>query len=358
MRDDDPLYRYHRQTLLEGFGIDGQRRLGEGHALVVGVGALGSPAADLLVRSGVGRVTLVDRDVVEVTNLQRQTLFDESDARGGRAKAEAARRRLGSINSQVRVEGVVADVSARTGEALILDGPLGRAGVVVDGTDNFETRFLLNDVSVKHGIPYVYAGAVGTRAMSATFRPPETACLRCLFDAPIAGTGETCDSVGVLAPVAAMVGAYQAVEAIKILLGRTDLSNPSLLSFDPWLGRRTRIDLSDAKRADCPCCGERRFEFLAGARGGRTTSMCGQGAVQVSPGDDIGEVDLGAVLKRLSIHGAFALEEGVVRGALSAESGDDGGPVRLTVFQDGRAIVHGTTEAARARGVYAKYVGG
>jgi len=358
VRPDDPLYRYHRQVLLDGFGVEGQRRLGEAHAVVVGVGALGSPAADLLARSGVGRLTVIDRDVVEETNLQRQTLFDEADARVGRAKAEAARRRLAAINSGIRVEGVAADVSSRTAEALLLDGPLGRAGVIVDGTDNYETRFVLNDVSVKHAIPYVYGGAVGTRAMSATFRPPATACLRCLFEAPAPGSGETCDTVGVLAPVASMVGACQAVEAIKVLLGRMDLASPALLSFDPWLGSGRRIDLEGARRAGCVCCGGRRFEFLAGERAGRVTAMCGRGAVQVAPGEGAGAVDLGAVLRRLSIHGAFSLEEGVVRGALRSESGDDGGPVRLTVFGDGRAIVHGTTEASRARGVYAKYVGG
>ncbi len=358
MEPGDELYRYHRQMLVEGVGAKSQRRLGEAHALIVGVGALGCPAADLLVRAGVGRVSVIDRDVVETTNLQRQTLFDESDARAGRPKAEAARRRLVSVNSGVQIEGVVGDLSPRTAEAMLLDGPLGRAGVIVDGTDNFETRFLLNDTSVKHEIPYVYAGAVGTRAMSATFRPPHTACLRCLFDAPAPGTAETCDTAGVLAPVATMIAAYQVQEAMKILLGRDDLASGSLLSFDPWHGRRTRIDLAEARRADCPCCGGRDFAFLGGRLGGRTTSMCGRGAVQVAP-DAGGEViDLEVVVRRLSIHGRFALEEGVVRGALDAERGEDGGPVWLTVFGDGRAIVHNTTEPARARGVYAKYVGG
>ncbi len=358
MQQGDPLYRYHRQTLLAGFGAEGQERLGAGHAVVVGVGALGCPAADLLVRAGVGRVTLIDRDVVEMTNLQRQTLFDEADARAGRAKAEAARRRLEAVNSQARVEGVVGDCCARTAESMMLDGPLGRADVIVDGTDNFETRFLLNDVSVKHALPYVYGGAVGTRAVCATFRPPQTACLRCLFETPAPGSTETCDSVGVLAPVATMVGAREALEAMKILTGRADLASRSLLSFDPWLGERRGLDLGGAKRAGCECCGRREFGFLAGDRGGRTTAMCGRGAVQVSPESAGGDVDLGAVLARLSIHGAFALEEGVVRGEFAGELGDAGGPVRLTVFGDGRAIVHGTTEPSRARVVYAKYVGG
>lgn len=357
MDPKDPLYRYQRQTLLGGVGVEGQRRLGEAHALVVGVGALGAPAADLLVRAGVGRVTLVDRDVVEVTNLQRQTLYDDADARAGRAKAEAARRRLAAVNPGVRVEGVVADYSARTAEPITLDGPLGRADVILDGADNFETRFLINDVSVKHGIPYVYGGAVGTRGMHGVFRPGETACLRCLFDTPDPGSTETCDTVGVLAPTATSVGAAQAADAIKALLGRADLVRPALTGFDMWTGDRRDVDLRESRDPECPCCAGRRFEFLSGLSGGRTVSMCGRGAVQVRPGSGRG-VDLVAILQRLSIHGAFSLEESVVRGELRGEIGETGDPVRLTVFEDGRAIVHGTTEPERARSVYAKYVGG
>ena len=326
--------------------------------MIVGLGALGCPAADLLVRSGVGRVSLIDRDVVELTNLQRQTLYCEDDARTGRPKAEAARRRLASVNSAVRVEALLTDLEARTAEATLLDGAMGRPDVLLDCTDNYETRFLVNDLAVKHSVPLVYGGAVASRGVSMTVRSPETACLRCVFDPPESGNAETCDTVGVLGPVAAMIGAYQATEAIKLLLGRADLTSGSLLSFDLWENQRSRVDLAGARDADCPCCGHRRFEFLDSSRSTRTVSLCGQGDVQIRPGDGSREVDLGVLVASLQNHGLFSVEQGSVRGELSAELGEDGGPLRLTVFSDGRAIVGGTTDPQRARSVYARYVGG
>lgn len=326
--------------------------------MIVGMGALGCPVADLMARAGIGRLTLVDRDLVELTNLQRQSLYTEDDARSGRPKAEAARRRLMAVNASVRVEAMIADLEPRTAEALVLDGPHGRPGVLIDGTDNFETRFLINDLSVKHGIPLVYGGAIATRGVSMTLRPPETACLRCVFDPPADGGGDTCDTVGVLGPVAAMIGAYQASEAIKLLLGREDLTSGSVLSFDLWSMDRSRVDLSEARDGSCVCCGQRVFEFLDASRAARTVSMCGQGAVQIRPPDGGRAVDLDALAANLQNHGRFDVEEMCVRGTLDAERSEDGGTVRLTVFADGRAIVGGVTDPQRARGVYARYVGG
>ncbi len=358
MDPTNPLYRYHRQTLLAGIGEDGQRRLGVSHAVVVGMGALGCPGADLLARAGVGRLTLVDRDLVETTNLQRQSLYSEDDARGGRPKAEAARRRLASVNSSISIEAVIADLEPRTAEAVVLDGPLGRPDVLIDGTDNYGTRFLINDLSVKHAIPLVYGGAIATRGVSMTIRPPETACLRCVFDAPKDGAGETCDTVGVLGPVAAMIGAYLASEAMKILLGREDLTSGSLLSFDLWTMERTRLDVRDARDPDCVCCGRRVFEHLDASRSARTVSMCGQGSMQIRPPEGAGALDLEALARGLQNHGRFLIEQSCVRGSLDAERSEDGGCVRLTVFADGRVIVGGVTDPQRARGVYARYVGG
>ncbi len=357
MDPTDPLYRYHRQTLLEGVGQAGQLRLGEGHAMVVGMGALGCPAADLLVRAGVGRVTLVDRDVVELTNLQRQTLYCEDDARAGRPKVEAARRRLVSVNSSVRIEALGTDLEPCSAEATVLDGPLGRPGVVLDATDNFETRFLVNDLAVKHAIPLVYAGAVASRGVSMTVRSPKTPCLRCQFDPPEDGGGETCDTVGVLGPIAAMMGAFQASEAIKLLLGRVDLTSTAMVSLDLWELDRRWVELG-ARDPGCVCCGRRRFEFLDSSRTARAIALCGQGSVQISPAPGSRAIDLSSLAQSLQNHGRFLVEHESVRGALDAECSEDGGRVRLTVFSDGRAIVGGVTDPQRARGVYARYVGG
>lgn len=386
------LDRYHRQVLLPAVGPAGQRRLLESHAVIVGLGALGCVSADLLARAGVGTLTLIDRDVVEASNLQRQSLYDERDAAEGLPKAHAARRRLAAVNSRIRLHALAADLNPRNAERLILGEPdahpaiggvgagearehrgsagglgagergAGRPGVIVDGTDNFEARFLLNDVAVKHGIPFVYGGAVGTSGMQFTVFPGRGACLRCLFDGPPApGSAPTCDTAGVLGPVAAIVGAVQAAEAIKVLLGRADRLAGGLLEFDAWENRRRRLDLSRARRADCPCCAERRFEFLGDGDGAeRSTAvaaLCGQDAVQVLPADGASDVDLARLGERLGAHGEVVVTEFFVRGRLAREAGAGERGIELTVFPDGRAVVRGTRDPARARGVYARYVG-
>lgn len=340
--------------MLPGIGNEGQERLGVSHAVVVGVGALGCVSADLLVRAGVGRVTLIDRDVVEVSNLQRQTLFAEADV--GRPKAVAAAARLRAVNSGVTINAVVADVTGRNVHGMLNalcetglppPGPLPRGGgVVIDGTDNFETRYLLNDWCVKHGVPFLYAGAVGTRGMVAAFVPGGP-CLRCVFeDPPEPGSQPTCETAGVLGPAVVMAGAMQAAEAIKLLSGNAGAVSRDLATFDVWENTWRRVALP-VRRTDCPCCGLGRFEFLEGASGDEAV-LCGREAVQVTP-RAAAQVDLASLARRLAPHGAVSASEHLVRAAIEG--------VEMTVFADGRAIVKGTTRPEVARSAYAKWVG-
>jgi adenylyltransferase/sulfurtransferase len=267
------------------------------------------------------------------------------------------------VNSQIAIRARAEDFNPVSAERLSFDGPDGapapRPGVLLDGTDNLATRYLLNDVAVKHGVPFVYGGAVGTEGAAMTIRPGETPCLRCLFpEPPPPGTLPTCDTAGVLAPVATIVAACQAADALRILLGQGNRIAPTLLSFDIWRGQRRRLDLSGARDPACPCCVQRRFAFLdAGVSD--AASMCGREAVQVLPMATCGKgavVDLAALASRLSAIGVFSASEHLLRGELP-ETGDQGRPLRLTVFADGRALVHGTRDLARARGVYARYIG-
>lgn len=348
--------RYHRQMLLEQVGSEGQGRLAAAHAAVVGIGALGCAAADHLARAGVGRLTLIDRDLVELTNLQRQTLFDESDAREGLPKAEAARRRLEAVNGTIEIHSHIADLTGGNAEQLLAGD--GGPGVIVDGTDNFETRYLLNDLAVKHGVPFVYGGAIATRGMQLTVRPGVTPCLRCLFEEPPdAGSQPTCDTAGVLGPVVAIVAACEASDALRVLLGQGDRIPTSMLEFDLWEGRRRRVDLSGARRDDCPCCGRREFRFLASRAADGAAALCGQGAVQVAGSAGARGVDLVSLASRLEAVGEVESRAFMVRCRLSGEQADLGGSLVLTVFRDGRAIVNGTNRPERARSVYARYVG-
>lgn len=359
------LARYHRQVLLPGVGESGQRRLLASHAAIVGCGALGTVAAEMLARAGVGRITLIDRDVVEWTNLQRQTLYDEADASDATPKAVAAAAQLARINSSIVIAPHVADFNGCNAERLLglhadraaADAPA--PGVIVDGTDNFETRYLLNDLAVRHGVPYVYGGAVGTRGMQMTVLPGRTACIRCVFpDAPAPGASPTCDTAGVLAGSTSIIASVQATEAIKILLGRFDLIAPTLLEFDLWTNHRRRLDLAGARDPACPCCGLRRFEFLDAAADA-TATLCGSASVQVLPtirertGGEHGPrpVDLDARAARLAAHGPTARTPHLLRASLDAERAE------ITVFRDGRAIIKGTTDPARARALYARFVG-
>lgn len=318
----------------------------------MGCGALGCAASDLLCRAGVGRLTVIDRDVVEWTNLQRQTLFTESDAKEGLPKAEAARRRLAKVNSEIEIHALVSDFSSRNAERIIAEHA---PDVIVDGTDNFETRFLINDVSVKHAIPFVYGGVVGTSGMALSVLPGETACLRCVFaEPPPPGSQPTCDTAGVLGPAVAIVAGYQCAEAMKILLGARDRVLRSLLSFDLWQGRRTRIE--PVRDPACRCCVARQFDYLEARDQDPTVSLCGQGAVQVWPPVET-SIDLTGLEQRLRGVGSFRLTEFLISGTLAEERGESDEPIGLTVFADGRAVVRGVRSASRARAIYARYVG-
>lgn len=362
--------RHHRQRLLPVIGDEGQRRLAASSVLVVGCGALGTVSAELLARAGVGSLSLVDRDVVEATNLQRQTLYTEADAKAGRPKAEAARDRLRRIDSSLRIRGWVDDLDAEG-----VRGYVGEADLVVDGLDNFETRYLLNDACVEAGVPYLYGGAIGTSGLamavlpaaapevaaagsgSTARRPLSTPCLRCVFpEPPPPGSSPTCDTAGVLGTVTAMVAARQATEAIKILVGAWDRVERGLWSIDPWHGRFARVETIDEPDADCPCCGRRRFEFLEGGGRSEPAILCGRNAVQVRPATR-GAIDLDALRGRLETHGEFRLESGVLRGTLRLERGEAGEDLELTIFADGRSIVRGTVEVDRARAIHARFVG-
>lgn len=351
-QNPEAFARYQRQMILPGFGPDAQRAMSEGHAVVIGCGALGCVVADWLCRAGVGRLTIIDRDTVELGNLHRQTLFDEQDAREGTPKAIAAQQRLHRVNSGVRIDAGVHDVNAQTVERLLPHE--GGRTVVLDATDNFQTRYLLNDVCVKLGLPLVYAGVVGTNGMVLPILPGESPCLRCVFPEPPApGLTPTCETAGVLGPAVGVIGSLQAAEGIKLLAGRREAASGSLYWIDLWRNAHREIDVSGADRASCPCCGRREFEFLHGPRAaGGTAALCGANSVQVH-GSGAG-MDLDGLLERLRAHGSFTRTRHLLKGTLRTESGAE---MDLTVFPDGRAIIGGTSDPLVARTIYDRYIG-
>jgi molybdopterin-synthase adenylyltransferase len=362
----------HRQSLLPQIGPAGQAAISHGHALIVGLGGLGSVAAEMLARAGVGTLTLVDRDVVDHSNLGRQVLYARADADEALPKPVAAARRIAQIDPHVRVRAHSSDVTRRNVLDLLAGGlapdfdasdtgvPAAPPAVVLDCTDNFDARYLLNDAAVRLGLPLVYAGAVGTSGLAMTVAPGATACLRCVFETPpdLASPqrSATCDTVGVLGPAVAIMGNLQAAEAIKILAGRAAEVRRGIISIDAWTGAVRTIDATAARRPDCPCCGERRFEFLEGSNLPDSAALCGRDSVQVHPSAQ-GRVDLASLATRLASHGEFALTRFLLRGVLTPERGDEGAPVRLAVFPDGRAIISGVTRPERARAIYARYIG-
>jgi adenylyltransferase/sulfurtransferase len=311
--------------------------------LVVGCGALGTVAVDLLARAGVGHITVVDRDFVELSNLQRQLLFDEADAAAGTPKAVAAAAAVARINSEVEVRPVVADVTPDNVERLVED-----AQVVLDGTDNFETRLLLNDACVKRGVPWIYGGAIGSTGMSMTVLPGETPCFRCTFPRrPQAGAIATCETAGVLSSTVVIVTALQFTEVLKLLVGDREHLNKGLVAFDVWSNQHERA-IQPARNPDCPCCGLRQFEFLEARVTSRTASLCGRNAVQVSPGHPM-KLDLAELGRRLDGVGPVSSSPYLVRLTVGAHE--------LTIFPDGRAIIKGTNDVATARSLYSRYVG-
>jgi adenylyltransferase/sulfurtransferase len=339
------LERYSRQMRFAGVGEEGQRRLLEGHVTLCGCGALGTVLANALVRAGVGHLRLVDRDFIETHNLQRQVLFDEHDVAENLPKAEAAARKLAAINSSVHVEPVVADVDHTNVLDLVRD-----ADVILDGTDNFEIRYLLNDAAVKLGKPWVYGGAIGSHGQTMTILPGETPCLRCVFEAaPAPGEAATCETAGVLSPVVGIIASYQTAEALKILTGRRDRVSRELTYVDVWENVHRRIKIAPLLgKVDCPCCRRRRFEWLEGEQGSHTTSLCGRNAVQVAH-RAAARLNFEDLARHLGAVGEVSYNRFLLR--FTAEGHE------FTVFPDGRAIIKGTSDVDRARTLYAKYVG-
>ena len=374
----DQLEKYSRQILFSGIGEAGQERLLAASAVLVGCGALGTAAANLLVRAGLGRLAIVDRDFVEASNLQRQTLFEEADARDAMPKAIAAERRLRAINSGVRVDGIVADLTPENALDLISGFPL-----ILDGTDNFETRLLINDAAISLDVPWIYAAAVGSYGVTMTIRPGQTACLACLVggqgnnaennegnnegnkgdarnSAPLskvrAGSGpaagvaigaeDTCDTAGVLNAASGVIASLESAEALKILAGRPEALNGKLVSCDVWTGKFQSIRV--ARNPDCRACARRDLIYLEG-RAQPHVSLCGRDSVQIH--ERRRSLDLAELGRRVA--GASASEvrnnEFLLRFRVP--------PYEMTVFPDGRAIVKGTQDPAVARSLYARYIG-
>ena len=337
--------RYSRQVRFAPLGADGQTRLAAARVAIVGCGALGSVVAMTLVRAGVGFLRIIDRDVPELSNLPRQVLFDEADVAAGVPKAAAAAAHLRRINSATKIEPVVADLTPASAAAL-----LGGVDLIVDGTDNFEARFLINEFSCRHGIPWIYGGAIGAEGRVMTVLPGKTACLRCLIPEPPApGVMPTCDTAGIIGPAAVVVGAIEAAEAIKLLVGATDRLGNRLLACDLWEGVWRSIDLSSLAEHGCATCRLGDFPWLEGRLGTQAAAICGRDAVQVA--SPVGmKVDLAALAARLGPFGAVTANPWLVRAEV--EQG-----IQLSVFADGRAIVSGTREESKARAIVARYVG-
>jgi adenylyltransferase/sulfurtransferase len=342
--------RYSRQVLFAPIGEHGQQRLARGHVAIVGVGATGAATASLLARAGVGRLTLIDRDYVEPSNLQRQVLFDEDDARECLPKAEAARRHLARVNSGIRVTAQVSDLTPRTGETLIAD-----ADIVLDCTDNFETRYLINDLCVRDSRPWIYAAAVGAYAATMNILPrtanadapvyDPTACLACLFPASPTGNVETCDTAGILSTAVNFAASLQVTETLKLLSAQPERMRRTLLAYDLWTGEHSEVAAGNP-RADCEVCGQREFRALAG-EGRAPITLCGRNAVQIH--EHARPVDLAALARRLKPLGEVRANGLLVRFRTP--------PHTITVFPDGRALIQGTTDVGRARSLYARYIG-
>lgn len=346
MSKDPSLERYSRQMRFFGIKEQGQRKLLESRVTLCGCGALGTVLANHLVRSGVGNIRIIDRDFIETHNLQRQVLFDESDVAANIPKAEAAARKLRQVNSAVNIESVVTDINRTNILELCQD-----ADLILDGTDNFEIRYLINDVAVKLGKPWVYGGAIGAEGMTMTIIPGQTPCLRCVFEAaPNPGEAGTCETAGVLSPTIGIVASFQAAEALKILTGQLDKTNRELLCVDIWdnTTRRTKIARLLGK-VDCPCCQRRQFEWLEGAMGSQTTSLCGRNAVQVAT-NSRAKLNFDDMAKQLGLMGG---KVNFNRFMLKFEVEE----YEFTVFPDGRAIIKGTNDTEKARVLYAKYIG-
>jgi len=329
--------RYSRQILFSGISQAGQEKLGKSYVVLVGCGALGTVIATILVRAGIGKIRIIDRDFIEYHNLQRQVIFDEDDIKNQLPKAIAAERHLRKENSTIEIEGVVADVNYTNIEKLVASSDL-----ILDGLDNLEARYLLNDVSLKHKIPWIYGGAISSVGMMMTIIPDKTPCLRCIWIHPVLAM--TCDTAGVIAPAPFVVASLQCVDALKILVGK-EIVNPGIMSIDVWDGTFNRLNAK--RREDCPSC-HGKYEFLDAQSGTITTTLCGQNAVQVL-NPHIKKVSFDELDTRLSPLGKVNYNEFMFN--FTVDSKD------MVIFPDGRAIVKNTNDESLARGLYAKYIG-
>lgn len=335
--------RYSRQARFAPIGDEGQRRIQSARVCLIGAGALGTHIAASLARAGVGYLRIIDRDVPELSNLQRQTLFTEADVEAGLPKAVAAAEALRLANRDVQIDPVVVDLNSTNIERLI-----GGTDFVVDGCDNFELRYLLNDACVKLGIPWIYGGIIGSQGMTMTIRPGTTPCLRCVFPSPPpAGEAPTCETAGVIEPSVAVVAGLQSAEALKLASGRDDDLNDELISIDVWHHTFQQLHLGVPK-ADCPACQQRRFDWLDQSAPSQTTSLCGRDAIQVLV-HPAPALQLDQLAERWRPLGPVTANRYLLRGRIEG--------YELTVFPDGRAIVKGTTDPAVARSVYARYIG-
>jgi adenylyltransferase/sulfurtransferase len=335
--------RYSRQILFKGIGAAGQRRLLGSRALIVGCGALGTAQAESLSRAGVGKLRIADRDFVETSNLQRQTMFTERDACDRIPKAIAAANHIREINTEIQIEPEIVDVNHSNIERFIKD-----CDVVLDGTDNFATRYLINDACVKHQINWIYGAAVGSYGVTMTIRPHQTPCLRCVFaEAPPAASAPTCDTAGVIMPIISMVAAVQVAEALKLLTGQPEDLHGSLMQFDVWRNEWRKIN-PGSPSPDCTTCGLREFSTLEAGSGDFAAVLCGRNAVQISPTHTT-QLNFEELAQRLRVTGEVKFNDYLLR----FRTGD----FELTVFHDARSIIRGTSEVQMARSLYAKYIG-
>ncbi len=335
--------RYSRQILFNEIGKAGQEKLLNSRVLLVGCGALGASHAEMLTRAGVGKLRIVDRDFVEYTNLQRQTLFKEADAERRLPKAAAAKMRISEINSEIDVEAIIADVNNSNIESLI-DG----CDLVLDGTDNFQIRYLVNDACVKNSKTWIYGAAVASYGTTMTVIPGTTPCLRCIFEEmPDAGSSPTCDTAGVIMPIVSSVSAIQVTEAIKLLVGNGDALHRSLIQIDVWQNDWRKIRL-DKPNPGCVACGQKIYEFLDAESQEFSAVLCGRNAVQIAPSKPA-ELDLEIFAQQLSRSGEVKQNEYLVRFQT--------GEYEITVFRDARAIISGTDDISVARSLYARFVG-
>lgn len=341
---DHQLDRYRRQLRYAPLGEEGQRQLMQSRVLICGSGALGCVVADTLARAGVGFIRLVDRDFVEVDNLHRQILFDENDAAAQLPKAVAAATRLSKINSSITVDPIVADVNA-TNITSLAD----TVDLIIDGTDNFETRYLLNDYAVANNKPWIFGGCVGAEGQTLAILPGETPCLSCIMPEPPPSSAQpTCETAGVLSPIVNVIASLQAMEALKLLSGNRDQLNPAMTIVDLWHNQIRPVNVSTSRNTNCPTCGTRDFAWLDGRRGSAVTRLCGRNSVQIAPTANE-PINLSALAEQLSEVGRVTTNPFLLRLAV-----DD---YLLTVFADGRTIVGGTDDPAVARTVLAKYIG-